>query len=185
MNGELEYTNEPYAIAKIAGIKMCENYNLQYKTNYKCLMPTNTYGPGDNYNLETSHFFPALIRKIHEAKLRNKKIVNLLGTGRAKRELIYVDDLADACIFFMNKKIKNNLINIGTGKDYTIKEYADFIIKSLKLDIKIKFDKSKPDGTPRKVLDISLANRCGWAAKTDLKTGFSKTYKSFLSSRIY
>jgi GDP-L-fucose synthase len=184
LNGELEYTNEPYAIAKIAGIKMCENYNLQYKTNYKCLMPTNTYGPGDNYNLESSHFFPALIRKIHEAKLKNKKIVNLLGTGRAKRELIYVDDLADACIFFMNKKIKHNLINIGTGKDHTIKEYADFIIKSLKLDIKIKFDKSKPDGTPRKILDISLARKYGWSANIDLKSGFFKTYRSFLSSRI-
>jgi GDP-L-fucose synthase len=184
LNGELEYTNEPYAIAKIAGIKMCENYNLQYKTNYKCLMPTNTYGPGDNYNLESSHFFPALIRKIHEAKLRNKKIVNLLGTGRAKRELIYVDDLADACIFFMNKKIKHNLINIGTGIDHTIKEYADFIIKSLKLDIKIKFDKSKPDGTPRKILDISLARKYGWSANIDLKSGFFKTYRSFLSSRI-
>jgi GDP-L-fucose synthase len=185
LNGELEYTNEPYALAKIAGIKMCENYNLQYKTNYKCLMPTNTYGPGDNYNLESSHFFPALIRKIHEAKSRNKKIVNLLGTGRAKRELIYVDDLADACIFFMNKKIKHNLINIGTGKDFTIREYADFIIKSLKLDVKIKFDKSKPDGTPRKILDISLAKKYGWSANTDLKSGFFKTYKSFLSGRIY
>ena len=182
LNGSLEYTNEPYAIAKIAGIKMCENYNLQYKTNYKSLMPTNTYGPGDNYNSETSHFFSAIIKKVYEAKIKNRKTITLWGTGKAKRELIYVDDLADACIFFMMKKTKETLINIGSGKDLTIKEYANFIIKSLNLNIKIKFDKSKPDGTPRKLLDISLLKKYGWFPKTNLKDGFFRTYESFVSS---
>jgi len=182
LNGSLEYTNEPYAIAKIAGIKMCENYNLQYNTNYKSLMPTNTYGPDDNYNSETSHFFPAIIKKVYEAKIKNKKTITLWGTGKAKRELIYVDDLADACIFFMLKKTKETLINIGTGKDFTIRQYANFIIRFLNLNIKIKFDKSKPDGTPRKLLDISLSKKYGWSPKISLKEGFFRTYKSFVSS---
>ena len=124
LKGELEKTNDAYAIAKIAGIKMCESYNLQYKTNYKCLMPTNTFGPNDNYDLLNSHFFPALIRKIHELKITKKKELILWGNGKAKRELIFVDDLADACVFFMKKRIKETLINIGTGKDYFIFEYA-------------------------------------------------------------
>lgn len=182
LNGSLEYTNEPYAIAKIAGIKMCENYNLQYNTNYKSLMPTNTYGPDDNYNSETSHFFPAIIKKVYEAKIKNKKTITLWGTGKAKRELIYVEDLADACIFFMLKKTKETLINIGTGKDFTIRQYANFIIRFLNLNIKIKFDKSKPDGTPRKLLDISLSKKYGWSPKISLKEGFFRTYKSFVSS---
>lgn len=182
LNGNLEYTNEPYAVAKISGIKMCENYNLQYKTNYKCLMPSNSYGPGDNYNLETSHFFPALLKKIYQAKLKKKKFVKLLGTGKPRRELIYVDDLADACIFFMTKKTKNYLINIGSGKDYTIKYYANFINKAIKANIKIIFDKHSPDGTPRKILDISLAKKYGWTAKTDLMSGFQKTFEDFLKN---
>ena len=177
LNGALEYTNEPYAIAKIAGIKMCENYNLQYNTNYKCLMPSNTYGPGDNYDLETSHFYPALIKKVLKAKKKLKKKIILWGTGRAKRELIYVDDLADACIFFMSKKTKENLINIGVGKDYTIKQYAEFISKYLNYPIQIKFDNTKPDGTKRKLLDISIAKRYGWSPKVSLKSGFFKTIK--------
>ena len=177
LNGVLEYTNEPYAIAKIAGIKLCENFNLQYNTNYKCLMPSNTYGPGDNYDLETSHFYPALIKKILNAKKKMEKNIILWGTGRAKRELIYVDDLADACIFFMNKKTKKNLINIGVGKDYTIKQYAEFISKYLNYPIQIKFDKTKPDGTKRKLLDISVAKRYGWSPKVSLKSGFFKTIK--------
>lgn len=177
LNGALEYTNEPYAIAKIAGIKLCENFNLQYNTNYKCLMPSNTYGPGDNYDLETSHFYPALIKKILNAKKKMKKNIILWGTGRAKRELIYVDDLADACIYFMNKKTKENLINIGVGKDYTIKKYAEFISKYLNYPIQIKFDKKKPDGTKRKLLDISVAKRYGWSPKVSLKSGFFKTIK--------
>lgn len=177
LNGVLEYTNEPYAIAKIAGIKLCENFNLQYNTNYKCLMPSNTYGPGDNYDLETSHFYPALIKKILNAKKKKETNIILWGTGRAKRELIYVDDLADACIFFMNKKTKENLINIGVGKDYTIKQYAEFISKYLNYPIQIKFDKTKPDGTKRKLLDISVAKRYGWSPKVSLKSGFFKTIK--------
>lgn len=177
LSGYLEHTNEPYAIAKIAGLKLCENYNFQYNTNYKCLMPSNTYGPGDNYDLETSHFYPALIKKILHAKKKMKKNIILWGTGRAKRELIYVDDLADACIYFMNKKTKENLINIGVGKDYTIKKYAEFISKYLNYPIQIKFDKKKPDGTKRKLLDISVAKRYGWSPKVSLKSGFFKTIK--------
>ena len=177
LNGVLEYTNEPYAIAKIAGIKMCENYNSQYNTNYKCLMPSNTYGPGDNYDLKTSHFYPALIKKVLNAKKKLEKRIILWGTGRAKRELIYVDDLADACIFFMSKKTKENLINIGVGKDYTIKQYAEFISKYLNYPIQIKFDNTKPDGTKRKLLDISIAKRYGWSPKVPLKSGFFKTIK--------
>ena len=184
LTSELEYTNEPYAIAKIAGVKLCESYNLQYGTNYKCLMPSNTYGPNDNYNLESSHFFPALISKIHEAKKKNMKKITLWGTGKAKRELIYVDDLANACIFFLNKNTKESLINIGTGKEKTIKEYAEFIVKKLGLKIKINFDTKKPDGTPRKLLDISLAKKYGWLPKISLSEGFDITYRDFLKKSI-
>jgi GDP-L-fucose synthase len=183
LSGKLEPTNEPYAIAKIAGIKLCESYNHQYKTSYLCLMPTNTYGPCDNYNLKTSHFLPALIKKIYLAKKEKKKTIRLWGSGRAKRELIYVDDLADACMFFMNKKISDSLINIGTGVDYSIKEYANSIMKILKINLKIIFDKSKPDGTPKKVLDISLAKKYGWNAKTSFKNGIIKTYSDFLKNQ--
>jgi len=183
LSGKLEATNEPYAIAKIAGIKLCESYNYQYKTSYLCLMPTNTYGPGDNYNLKTSHFLPALIKKIYLAKKKKKKTISLWGSGKAKRELIYVDDLADACIFFMNKKINHSLINIGTGIDYSIKEYANSIMRILKISLKIVLDKSKPDGTPKKILDISLAQKYGWNATTDFKNGIIKTYSNFLKNQ--
>ena len=185
LSGKLEFTNEPYAIAKIAGVKMCENYNKQYKTNYISLMPTNSYGYNDNYDTKESHFFPALIKKIYLAKIKNKKYITLLGTGKARRELIFVDDIADSVIYFMNKKTSENLINIGTGKDLTIKEYAEFIIKRLKLKLKIKFDKSYPDGTQKKVLDISLAKKYGWVAKTNLQKGFDETYKDFLKNKLY
>ena len=184
LTSELEHTNEPYAIAKIAGIKLCESYNLQYGTNYKCLMPSNTYGPNDNYNLESSHFFPALISKIYSAQKKNAKKITLWGSGKAKRELIYVDDLADACIFFLNKNTKESLINIGTGQDKTIKEYAEFIIKKLGLRIKINFDIAKPDGTPRKLLDVSLAKKYGWIPKVSLSEGFDITYRDFLIKNI-
>lgn len=180
LGGELEKTNESYAIAKIAGIKMCESYNFQYKTNYKCLMPCNTYGPNDNYNLLTSHFYPALIKKIHDAKINKKKQITLWGNGKAKREIMYVDDLADACIFFLNKKTKETLINIGTGEERTILEFANFLIKKLNIKVQIKFDKKKPNGTPRKILDTSIANNYGWRPKVSLEKGFSKVYKSFL-----
>ena len=180
LTGPLEKTNEPYAIAKISGIKMCESYNFQYKTNYKCLMPANTYGPNDNYDFESSHFFPAIINKVYLAKSSNKKFITLWGSGKAQRELIYVDDLADACIYFMDKKLKETLINIGTGDIMSIFEYAKFVIKELDANLKIKFDRSKPDGTPIKVLDISRAKKYGWYPKTNLKTGFKLAYKSFL-----
>ena len=185
LTGKLEKTNDAYAIAKIAGIKMCESYNNQYGTNYKCLMPTNTFGPNDNYHELNSHFFPALIRKIHKVKTQNKKNLSLWGNGLAKREIIYVDDIANACIFFMNKKIKESVINIGTGKDYTIRDYAKLILKIIipNKKIKITYDLSKPNGTPRKVLDVSLAKRYGWKSKTNLKNAILKTYNSYLNSK--
>ena len=185
LQGDLEKTNDAYAIAKIAGIKMCESYNNQYGTNYKCLMPTNTFGPNDNYHELNSHFFPALIRKIHKVKTQNKKNLSLWGNGLAKREIIYVDDIANACIFFMNKKIKESVINIGTGKDYTIRDYAKLILKIIipNKKIKITYDLSKPNGTPRKVLDVSLAKRYGWKSKTNLKDAILKTYNSYLNSK--
>ena len=145
-------------------------------------MPTNTFGPNDNYNKLTSHFLPALIKKVHEIKIKKKNKISLWGNGLAKREVIYVDDLADACVFFMKKKTKHTLINIGTGKDYRIKEYAKIILKLIlpKEKIKIVYDTSKPNGTPRKLLDISLAKRYGWKANTDLNSAIKKTYLSFL-----
>jgi len=184
LTGKLEKTNDAYAIAKIAGIKMCESYNIQYKTNYKCLMPTNTFGPNDNYNTLNSHFFPALIKKAHDLKFNYKKELTLWGDGLAKREVIYVDDLADACIFFMKKKFSETVINIGTGKDFSIKQYAKMIINQIipKSKIKIKYDLSKPNGTPRKVLDIKLANKYGWKSKTKLDDAIIKTYKNFLDN---
>jgi len=182
LTGELEKTNDAYAIAKIAGIKMCESYNIQYKTNYKCLMPTNTFGPNDHYNALNSHFLPALIKKVHDLKLNNKKELTLWGNGLAKREVIYVDDLADACIFFMKKNFFGTILNIGTGKDFSIKQYAKIILNKIipKNKIKIKYDLSKPNGTPRKVLDIKLANKYGWKPKTKLDEAITKTYNNFL-----
>jgi len=182
LNGVLEKTNEPYAIAKIAGIKMCESYNFQYGTNYKCLMPTNTFGPNDNYDSLNSHFFPSLIKKIHTMKKNKRNILTLWGDGSPKRELIFVDDLAEACVFFMNKRIKESLVNIGTGKDFTIKQYAKLLLKIINpgKKIKIKFDKTKPNGTPRKVLNTNLAKKYGWVAKTDIKKAIEITYKDFL-----
>ena len=182
LDGPLEKTNDAYAIAKIAGIKMCESYNTQYKTNYKTLMPTNTFGPNDNYDKLNSHFIPALIRKIHEIKINKKKQLIVWGNGLAKREILYVDDLAESCVYFMNKKVKEPLINIGSGKDLTIKQYAKLMLNILipKNKIKIVFDLSKPNGTPRKVLDISLAKRYGWRPKIKLKEAILKTYYNYI-----
>ena len=184
LTGELEKTNDAYAIAKIAGIKMCESYNIQYKTNYKCLMPTNTFGPNDNYDTLNSHFLPALIKKVHNLKLNNKKELILWGNGLAKREVIYVDDIADACIFFMKKNFFGTILNIGTGKDFSIKQYAKIILNQIipKNKIKIRYDLSKPNGTPRKVLDIKLANKYGWKPKIKLDEAITKTYKNFLEN---
>ncbi len=185
LDGPLEKTNDAYAIAKIAGIKMCESYNTQYKTNYKILMPTNTFGPNDNYDRLNSHFIPALIRKIHEIKDNKKKQLILWGNGLAKREILYVDDLAEACVYFMNKKVKETLINIGSGKDFTIKQYAQLMLNILipKNKIKIGFDLSKPNGTPRKVLDISLAKKYGWRPKIKLKEAILKPYYNYIKQK--
>ena len=180
LSGKLEETNLPYATAKIAGVKMCEAYNKQYKTNYICLMPTNTYGPNDNYNSLNSHFFPALIKKIHECKIKNKKTLEVWGSGKPFRELIFVDDIADACIFFMNKKINETLINIGTGKDMRIKDYVKFLMSKFNIKLNVKYNLSKPDGVYRKVLDVTKANKYGWKANISLDEGFDITYKSFI-----
>ena len=182
LTGELEKTNEPYAIAKIAGIKMCESYNFQYNTNFKCLMPCNLYGPNDNYDLKTSHFFPALIKKIYYAKKKKSKKIIVWGSGNPKRELMHVDDLADACVFFFKKKTKESLINVGTGDEKKIIQYVNFLKKKMNFNGKISFDKSKPDGTPRKVIDSSIAHRYGWKSKISLSKGFDFTYENFLKS---
>ena len=182
LTGKLEETNDAYAIAKIAGIKMCQSFNEQYKCNFKCLMPANTFGPNDNYDEKSSHFLPAIIKKIHKIKLNNLKDLILWGNGKAKREFIHVDDLASACVYFMKKKTKHSLINIGTGKDYTIKYYANTISKIiLNKKIKIKYDKTKPNGVERKVLDISIAKKYGWKPKFNLERSIIKTYNSYLN----
>jgi GDP-L-fucose synthase len=181
LTGKLEETNDAYSIAKIAGIKMCEAYNKQYNTNYLCLMPTNLYGPNDNYDLKKSHFFPALISKIHKAKIKKINHITLWGDGTPKRELMYVDDLAEACEFFLRNKTKHSLINIGSGDEKTILGYCQFILKELKVKLVIIRDKKKPNGTPRKKLNSNLAKKYGWKAKTQLKKGFNLTYKSFLN----
>ena len=180
----LEKTNDAYAIAKIAGIKMCESYNEEYKTNYKCLMPTNTFGPNDNYDPKNSHFVPALIRKVYETKKFNRSSIKLWGNGTAKREVIYVDDLAEACVYFMKKKIRGNILNIGTGKDFTIKQYLNILLKISGIKkTKILFDRSKPNGTPRKVLDISLAKKHGWKAKFDLRDSLELAFNAYSELR--
>ena len=181
LGGYLEETNDAYAIAKIAGIKMCESYNDQYNMNYRCLMPTNTFGPNDNYHKLNSHFAPAMIKKIYDIKVKNIKKLILWGNGKAKRELIYVEDIADACVYFMNKRTKESLINIGTGKDYTIEYFAKYFLKILlpEKKIKIVFDKTKPNGVPRKVMDVKLAKKYGWLSKTSLKKAIINTYKSY------
>ena len=180
LTGKLEETNDAYAIAKIAGIKMCEAYNNQYKTNYICLMPTNLYGPNDNYDLDNSHFYPALILKTYLAKVNDQKFIKIWGNGTPKRELMFVDDLAEACEFFLKKKTKHVLINIGSGQEKSILRFCKFLMKQFKINLKIKFDKTKPNGTPRKILDTSLARSYGWRSKFDLIKGFELTYNDFL-----
>jgi GDP-L-fucose synthase len=180
LTGPLETTNDAYAIAKIAGIKMCQSYNRQYGTNYISVMPTNLYGPNDNFDLETSHVLPALIRKFHDAKLNNNSDLVLWGTGKPRREFLYVDDLAEACIFLMNTYDSSEIINIGTGKDLMIKELAELIKGVVGFEGNIVHDISKPDGTPQKLLDVSKLHSLGWKHKTDLKEGIKKTYKWFL-----
>ena len=177
LSGYLEKTNEPYAIAKIAGLKMCEAYNSQYKRNYYSLMPTNLYGYGDQYDLENSHVLPALLWKFHEAKTQNMNEVSVWGTGEPRREFLFVDDLADACLFLMENEFASNYINVGTGKDLSILELAEIIKNIVGFEGEIKFDHSKPDGTMRKVLDVSRIHSLGWKAKTSLVEGIRKTYR--------
>ncbi len=177
LTAPLEPTNEPYAIAKIAGIKMCQAYNRQYGTNFISVMPTNLYGHGDNFDLETSHVLPALIRKFHEAKVSGKEKIEIWGTGTPKREFLFVDDLADACVFLMTRHDGSDIINIGTGEDISIKELAYIIKEIVGYNGEITFDISKPDGTPRKLLDVSRINRLGWKARIGLREGIEETYK--------
>lgn len=182
LKGELEPTNEPYAVAKIAGIKLCQAYNDQYGTQFISAMPTNLYGPNDNYDLETSHVLPALIRKFHEAKLSQSPYVEMWGTGKPMREFLYVDDLADACLFLMERYNGNNIVNIGCGQDITISGLGNLIKEIVGFQGETRFDVAKPDGTFRKLLDISQLTTLGWSAKIDLRTGIKMAYANFLET---
>ena len=180
LTGLLEPTNEPYAIAKIAGIKMCEAYNAQYGRDYVSVMPTNLYGINDNYDLNNSHVLPALIRKTHEAKIRDDKELVVWGTGTPMREFLYADDLADACVFLMAQGYSGPLVNIGTGTDVTIRELAETVTRVLGFTGDLTFDASKPDGTPRKLMDVSRLAKLGWQASTSLEDGIRLAYQDFL-----
>ncbi|EJR48928.1 hypothetical protein IIM_04105 [Bacillus cereus VD107] len=182
LTGELEPTNDAYAIAKIAGIKMCESYNRQYGTKYISVMPTNLYGPNDNFDLHTSHVLPALIRKFHEAKENNAEFVEVWGTGTPLREFLYSDDLADACVYLMDNYEGNEIVNIGVGKDLSIKELAEKVKETVGFEGELRFDTSKPDGTPRKLVDVSKLNSLGWEATTSLDEGLKKAYEWFLQT---
>lgn len=199
LTGPLEWTNRPYAVAKIAGIEMCWSYNRQYGTQYLAIMPTNLFGPGDNYDLQTSHVLPALIRKMHEAKKENKSSVSVWGSGKPRREFLYSDDLGDAALFLMtlSDDMFNSLlgcaptisdsslpplVNIGTGKDITIVELAELVKKIAGFEGDIEWDKSKPDGTPRKLLDVSRMKTIGWQAKTRFSDGITKAYNNYLKT---
>ena len=181
LTGPLEYTNEPYAIAKIAGMKMCENYNLQYGTNYISAMPTNLYGPNDNYDLQNSHVLPALIRKFHEAKLSGASNVVIWGSGAPLREFLHVDDLAAACVFLMENYTGNDFFNVGWGKDISIKDLAGIIKEVVGFKGELVFDHTKPDGTPRKLLDVSRLAALGFTPMIQLKEGIESTYKDFVN----
>jgi len=184
LTGALEPTNEPYAIAKIAGIKLCDAYNRQYGTNFLCVMPTNLYGPGDNYDLQNSHVIPALIRKMHDAKIEQQEQAIVWGTGTPKREFLYSNDLADACLFLMERHDATEvgeLINIGVGEDYTIRGLAELVAEVVGFDGELVFDTTKPDGTPRKLLDVSRLKALGWQPETDIREGLTMAYRDFLS----
>lgn len=201
LTGPLEPTNRPYALAKIAGIEMCWSYNRQYGTKYLAVMPTNLYGPGDNYHPENSHVIPALLRKFHEAKQRGDRTVTIWGTGTPRREFLYSDDMADACVFLMNLpddrytsllgsdesvsgRFEQPLVNVGVGEDVTIKELAGLVGKVVGFDGELVFDTTKPDGTPRKLMDVSRLNAMGWVAPTQLSIGLSAAYTDFKSSKV-
>lgn len=183
LDGKLESTNEPYAIAKIAGIKMCQAYNRQYGTNFISVMPTNLYGPHDNFDLQSSHVLPALIRKFMDARRASAPSVTVWGTGSPKREFLFVEDLADAVVFLMNHYDNGDIVNIGTGKDITILELANLIKEETDFKGSITFDTTKPDGTPRKLLDVSKMNELGWKAKTPLREGIRKTIQWYLENK--
>ena len=180
----LEKTNEPYAIAKIAGLKLCENYSSQYNLNYKTLMPCNSYGENDKYDPNNSHFIPALIRKIIDAISKKRDHITLWGNGKSLREVISSDDIASACIFFLKKKTKHKIFNIGTGKDYSIEHYARLIMKHMNVNLKIIFDKNKPNGTYKKLLDSSLAKKYGWRYKTEFDKGISIAINDYLKNHL-
>ena len=182
LTSPLEYTNEPYAIAKIAGLKMCESFNLQYGTNYIAVMPTNLYGPNDNYHPTHSHVVPALIRRFHEAKVNGVESVTCWGDGSPLREFLYVDDLANLCVFLMNNYSGNETVNAGTGKELTIKELTELVAKVVGYTGEIKWDTTKPNGTPRKLLDVSKATNLGWTYKTELEDGLRLSYEDFLNN---
>ena len=183
LTGPLEPTNEPYAVAKIAGIKLCESFNRQHGTAYVSVMPTNLYGPNDSYDLNNSHVLPALIRKTHEAKAKGDKQLVVWGSGKPRREFMYVDDMADACVFLMESGVQDGLFNVGVGTDVTIRELAETIMEVAGFSGDIVFDTSKPDGTPRKLMDVSRLAGLGWRATTSLPEGIAQAYQDFLRRR--
>ena len=183
LTGPLEPTNEPYAVAKIAGIKMCEAYNRQYGTRYFSVMPTNLYGPGDNFDLANSHVMPALMRKFHEARLAGEAEVPVWGSGNPRREFLHVDDMADACVFLLGEDSCNEMVNIGVGEDLTIRELAEMVAEAVGFEGKLHFDSSMPDGTPRKLLDVSRLYGYVWRARIGLREGIADTYRWFLENQ--
>ena len=183
LSGYLEPTNEPYAVAKIAGIRMCQSYNRQYGTRYISVMPTNLYGPGDNFDLKTSHVLPALIRKFHEAKMGGDKSVEVWGSGTPKREFLYVDDLADACLYLMNNYDGDDIVNVGVGRDQSIRELAGMVSEVVGFEGDLRFDHTMPDGTPLKLLDVSKLTTLGWQAHTPLAEGIKRAYQWYLGQQ--
>jgi GDP-L-fucose synthase len=185
LQSALEQTNEPYAIAKIAGIKLCEAYNHQYGTDFATVMPTNLYGPGDNFDLQNSHVLPALIRKAHEAKINKAKSMVVWGTGKALREFLHVDDMASACVFVMKKTGHKDMLNVGTGQEVSIKALAEMVCQVVGFEGELQFDTTKPDGTPRKLIDSSKLNQLGWQAQIGLEQGLRQTYDWCLKSKVF
>lgn len=183
LTGPLEATNEPYAIAKIAGVKLCEAFAMQYGRRYSAIMPTNLYGPDDNYDLQTSHVLPALLRKAHEARVSGAGTMTVWGSGKPRREFLHVDDLADACVHLMRRDYAGPLVNVGIGDDVTIRDLAEAICETVGFAGHLEFDASKPDGTPRKLLDVSRMTALGWSPRISLRDGLARTYRDFLAGR--
>lgn len=185
MTGYLEPTNEPYAVAKIAGIRMCQAFHRQFGSRFISVMPTNLYGPGDNYHLQNAHVLPALVRKFHEARLKNDSAVMIWGTGKARREFLHVDDAAKACYYLMQKYEQSEIVNVGSGEDHTIKEMAEKLKEITGFKGILIFDENKPDGTPRKLLNVDKINKLGWKASIGLEEGLRSTYKDFEANYLY